>query len=136
MRYTLEEIAEGLNGLEYGKEPAEDIVKYCEDNNITIVYWYSDDCTEFRGAFYDELGSYEGGTFISNKGRKLEAEWEKDPTCPQTFATDIPHATFDVAEDDELYCIGIVFESIPGEKWWREVDDEYQQYLELKEKFE
>jgi len=135
MNYV-EKLAAELNGMEYGTEPSEDIIKYAKNYNIEIVYWYSDDCTEFRGLFDEELGSYNGRAFISNMGRRIKAECGIDPQCEYTFSTDIPHATFDVSESGDLYCIGIVFEAIYGEKWFDEDDDEYKQYLELKERFE
>jgi hypothetical protein len=34
--------------------------------------------------------------------------WGKDDTS-WSYETDIPHATFDVLEDGEVYCRGIVF---------------------------
>lgn len=42
--------------------------------------------------------------------RVIEAVWCPDePDCSWAYKTDIPHVTFDVVEDGELYCRGIVF---------------------------
>jgi hypothetical protein len=42
--------------------------------------------------------------------RELEAEWApSDPNCSWAYRTEIPHETFDVIEDGELYCRGIIF---------------------------
>jgi hypothetical protein len=103
---------------------------------LAIVFGASDDLMEFRGAIDEELGAYDGGSaFVTSDGilendcddedcphfKKLEskaqeiiAEW-----CPRdgegnTYAswlmkTEIPHKTFDVMEDGELYCRGLVF---------------------------
>ena len=49
------------------------------------------------------------------KGRKIEAVW-----CPEdengtilsswAYKTDLPHKTFNIMEDGEIYCVGIIFE--------------------------
>ncbi len=39
----------------------------------------------------------------------IDALWCKEPGYSWTFRTDIPHATFEVVEDGEPYCRGIVF---------------------------
>lgn len=42
--------------------------------------------------------------------REIAAEWApSEPNCSWAYRTEIPHATFDVMEDGELYCRGIVF---------------------------
>lgn len=45
-----------------------------------------------------------------NGGKTIEALWSpSDPDCSWAYKTDIPHETFDIMEDGELYCRGIVF---------------------------
>ena len=74
---------------------------------------------EFRGAIDDEADCYNGGTawihldklidgpnFVGTK--QIDAIWCKD-NIPWQYETDIPHETFDVLEDGEIYCKGIVF---------------------------
>ena len=45
---------------------------------------------------------------------KIEAVWaEQDPKgreCSWHYKADLPHATFDVMEDESLYCVGIVID--------------------------
>lgn len=45
-----------------------------------------------------------------DKCRKVEAVWHDDGNPCWTYETDIPHATFDIVEGDEVFCRGIVFE--------------------------
>lgn len=41
---------------------------------------------------------------------EIYAEWSpEDPECSWLITTEIPNATFDILEDGELYCRGIVF---------------------------
>jgi DNA-binding XRE family transcriptional regulator len=47
---------------------------------------------------------------IDLRGHKIEAIWSpEEPACSWLIKTDIPHATFDITEDGELFCRGIVF---------------------------
>lgn len=47
-----------------------------------------------------------------NAAKKIEGVWAKDGYW-WTLKTDIPHATFEIKEDNEKYCRGIVFKA-----WW------------------
>ena len=124
---TIEQVAKQLHGCEYGNEGSDRLWKQCKEAGIVVVYGYSDDNVELAGAIRDEVGAYGGGTvYVSSEGlcvskcshgedcpyyqmslataRKIEASYS-----PWEFKTDIPHVTFDVMEDGELYCRGIVF---------------------------
>lgn len=129
---TPEEAAAELNGNQYGKEISKELRKLMKDAGLVAVYGASDDLIEFDGAIYDEVGAYNGTTayvnelgLVQNKcdegdscpnwrqtGRIIKALW-----CPVTvegnpiwaFETVIPHVTFDIMEDDKLFCKGIVF---------------------------
>jgi hypothetical protein len=51
---------------------------------------------------------------LKQKAKTIEAIWcegdeEKENPISWTYETDIPHSTFGIVEDDEIYCIGIVF---------------------------
>lgn len=49
---------------------------------------------------------------INKKCSSITAVWcPDDLNCSWKYETDIPHATFDIFEDGELYCRGIVFEA-------------------------
>lgn len=129
---TKEMLAEQLNGREYGNEIDAFEEKAAMDNGLIVVFGYSDDCTEFRGAIYEEAGGGEieftkSGVFKDEEDtevlekydnpitfNKIEAVWGPEDRKSNVYAswiykTQIPHATFDIMEDGELYCRGIVF---------------------------
>lgn len=125
---TTKEIAQMLNGMEYG-DISKDITNAATSANIVICYGASDDLVEFDGAFCDE--AYGPGKVYLNGASLLTPECECDD-CPHekarrenapfinaiwndkegpawTYETLIPHETFDVMEDGEVWCRGIVF---------------------------
>lgn len=99
-----------------------------------VVFGASDDLMELRGAIYDEFGSE---VYILNKKViQLDDNFRGDmdnqieflrkyikekiytidslygnftDDISWTYKTDIPHAKFNVLEDGEVYCEGIVF---------------------------
>lgn len=131
---TKEQLAVLLNGREIGQEIDASEAAEAKRAGLVVVFGDSDDLCEFRGAIYDEAGCYDGGDiFITRTGKlldeheepcrcrfcsyqdvkkgclKIEAQWCMDGYS-WTYATDIPHATFDIKEDGVNYCRGIVFE--------------------------
>lgn len=128
---NIQEFAEMLNGREYNMEitPAEE--RLAKELGFVVVFGFSDDCIEFRGAIFDELGCYNGGIICLDKNGILKNECDDDD-CPYfermkqesktikavwdiegyswIYKTDIPHATFEIFEYGEKYCRGIVFE--------------------------
>lgn len=126
----LNEIAEMLDGSKYPFNTSVQEAKYAKDHGVVIVYGASDDLIEFSGAIYDEDACYDGGTvFINRSGiirskcdnekciyfrdahsnaSTIEAIWDRDGYS-WMYETDIPHETFDILEDGEKYCRGIVF---------------------------
>jgi hypothetical protein len=135
MKITKESVAAELNGIEYPCRIKKDLVEQAKAAGLVIVYGASDDLMEFEGAIYDELGCYEGGdAWIDSKGlldrgqiddddeaiadfvarkkkaQKIQAIWsECGNDAAWTYRTDIPHATFDVMDEGDTYCRGIVF---------------------------
>lgn len=126
------EAAERLNGSEYRNEGSKELFAKMKNAGLVAVFGASDDLMEFRGAIYDEVGCYDGGTAcldengllrnecdnedcphfarLKKSARTIKAIWSPDePECSWIYETDIPHETFDVMEDGELYCRGIVF---------------------------
>lgn len=126
------ELASLLNGREIMKEITADEEKQAADAGLVVVFGYSDDNMEFVGAIYDEVGSYEGGiAYLTKDGilhepdcgddgcqylsaarsaaKAIEAVWHDEGGPCWTFRTDIPHETFNIYEDGELWCVGIVF---------------------------
>lgn len=125
-----EELAAKLTGREYGEEITEQECKEAKKEGLVVVFGYSDDNAEFRGAIHDEVGAYDDTFIPVTKEGILQNECE-DEDCPYfakleekatkihaiydeegyswIYKTDIPHATFDIMEDGEKYCRGIVF---------------------------
>lgn len=132
MSHLTDEIAAALNGTEYGNDFPADVVARAKANRIVIAYGHSDDLLELDGFDRDEVDAYDGTTVAFNSagmikpecddddcphekrrfdaGAKLELAWNDggDP-CAWTFETKIPHSKFDILEDGELFCIGVVF---------------------------
>jgi hypothetical protein len=133
---TKEELAKALNGTDLFEIVSEELKKAARDNNLVIIYGYSDDLLELEGAIRDEVDAWQGVTVqLSKKG--LSMPTCKDPECccnlqadPSaravkastnvkdseyfwTIETEIPHATFDILDkrDDEYkFCRGIVID--------------------------
>lgn len=131
------EWAERLNGREYGKEITWKEEMQAKDDGIVIVSGSSDDIMVFSGAISDELDAYNGATayitpsgilegcskdpraerckylFAAKKGAvQIKAHWSPDSLDASWLIeppATLPHETFDIMEDGELYCRGIVF---------------------------
>lgn len=114
-------------------------------SGLVVVYGYSDDLIELRGAIEEEVGLYDGGTIrLCSAGLvpewpsdgyrevedaveyfrrhemphvNIEAKWDHDGYS-WWLNTTIPHATFDILDDGEKYCRGIVFlaSSLDGQR--------------------
>ena len=110
---TIYEFAEKLDGRQYGNELT--LIEEREAANLgfVVVFGYSDDCAEFRGAIDDEVGCFNGGRVYEDGDKFIDAVWGEG-RIDWTYETNIPHATFDIYEDDYKYCRGIVFE-VQGE---------------------
>lgn len=128
-----QELAKILNGGTYRNETTKKIEQTAKENGIVIVFGASDDLMEFRGAIYDEVDCYEGGTAYLNANGLFQSKCDDD-NCPYaqneklscktitsiwcgkdtdftwSYKTDIPHATFEILDDDEKYCLGICFD--------------------------
>ena len=126
-----EQFAEMIDSREYLSEMSNTERKIAKENGLVVVFGQSDDLMEFRGAIDGELDCYNGGTAYLDETGLWENQCE-DEDCPYaarektkcktiravwhdgggpcwTYETDIPHATFDVYEDGEAWCVGIVF---------------------------
>lgn len=132
---TAKELAEMLDRREVGNEITPREERSAKDAGLVVVYGYSDDNVEFRGAIDEEVGAYEDTIIYLNQGGLLEEPACNDAencTCPyfeaaknaaktitaiwrdgegpsRVFSTDIPHETFTIMEDGEPWCVGIVF---------------------------
>jgi hypothetical protein len=131
---TREEAATVLNGQEYGSDYFAINGKLFDEMKISglvAVYGASDDLMEFNGAINDEIDAFNGttayldshGLIVNNcpsddcphfahmkkNAATIEALWCAEEELSWSFKTDIPHSTFDIFEDGEVFCRGIVF---------------------------
>lgn len=134
MKITSKQLAELLDAREYDNEITPEEEKLARDNNLVVVFGASDDLCEILGAIDDEVGCYNGGNFFINKNgvsditeedeevlnkygvldqikdqnRGITAIWDQDGYS-WTYKTDIPHETFEIVDNGNKYCRGIVF---------------------------
>jgi len=135
---TKEDAAALLNGFEYPARGIDTHAKALKEAGLVAVFGQSDDLMEFRGAIYDEVGAYDGGSALVDSeglipnfetvldegdedtlaayfrrkpaGMAVEAVWSPDDLeASWLIRTKIPHATFDILEDGDLFCRGVVF---------------------------
>jgi hypothetical protein len=132
---TKEMLAAQLQGLSYRAEPSKVLLSTAYAAGLVIVYGASDDIIEFRGAWCEEYGAGNGETFLLTpdgvfdndacidaciyyreaqdkairEGSKLTALWCEEEPYSWTYKTTLPHATFEIYEDDKPYAKGIVF---------------------------
>lgn len=136
MKDEMLKLKEMLDGVEYPlfrNNIFDAATRYAEENGIVIVSGGSDDLIEFYGAIVDEFGCYGGGdVWINREGvlhdpdcdceyanswykdqkkhcAKITAIWNKDDIDWQ-YETDLPHITFDIKEDGNTYCRGILID--------------------------
>lgn len=125
------ELAAQLYGATYGMAMRKALKAEAIAHRLVVVYGHSDDLMEFDGAIYDEIGANDGATAyltsagllqndcgnddcphfkkLKEKAATIEALWCKEEGYSWTFKTDIPHETFEITDDGEPYCRGIVF---------------------------
>lgn len=125
------DLAALLDGREYGKEITREEAAAAKVDGLVVVFGASDDLMEFRGGIYDEIGCYDGGTaYLTDTGllqndcdneecphfakikaaaATINAVWGNGVGYSWLYETAIPHATFEIFEDGETYCRGIVF---------------------------
>lgn len=132
---TVKELAAALSGREYGMEISREEERAAKEASLVVMYGYSDDCVELRGAIDAEIGAYEGTAvyigkdgmigdptcsdaehcacpyFVTarNAAKTIKAIWNDAGGPFWTFETDIPHEAFTIMEDGEPFCVGIVF---------------------------
>lgn len=132
---TKEELAALINGREYGAEITNEEAAQAKAAGLIVVFGASDDLIELRGVLHDEAGAYGGTTvhidsdgfipdwdgvdhddeeeaalYFKRKGggKSIKANWDRDGYS-WVIETELPHAAFDIVEDDEKFCRGIVF---------------------------
>lgn len=132
---TAEQFARLLDGREYTEEMSEDDNAIAAESRLFVFFGYSDDNLELRGIIYDEIGAYEGievciaktlhtpywgiineemkaivGNFVKNlKNFIVKIDWCPEYLdCSWLITTDVPSFPFDIMEDGDLFCRGIV----------------------------
>lgn len=129
---TPKELAALLDGNQYDNEITKEQEAIAADNGLVVAFGYSDDNVVLCGAIDDEVGAFDGTTFhVTRDGvlwapdcncdeckyfeiakraaSEIKAIWHNSGEATWTFETTIPHETFRIYEDGELFCVGIVF---------------------------
>jgi hypothetical protein len=128
---TREELASAIDGNEYRSEINKRAAIQAKESGLVVVYGASDDLVEFEGAISDEVGGpgiipitrtgilqseCDGGDecpyfeAILKAATTIEAIWCGEPSGPSwTYKTALPHSTFNIMEDGDVFCRGIVF---------------------------
>lgn len=134
-KLTKEILAAQLVGADYPFSLTKALAAQAAEAGLVVVYGASDDLIEFEGAFQGEGDCYEGGSFkIDAAGllpdfdqldgeeehadyarRKpdahdIHAVFTPDNEYTWRYETKIPHATFEITEDGEPYCRGLVID--------------------------
>lgn len=139
MKMTKEQMAALLNGREIGQEITKDEEHIAKESGLLVVFGASDDLMELRGVVHDEAGCYNGRSVLvsalagilpkwevligfqpsqcevrdwfaqKDDSFLIEALWDQDGVA-WSYKTELPHATFDIMEDGEVYCRGIVID--------------------------
>ena len=133
------ELAKALDGREYLQEITDDECRQAKDANLLVVSGASDDLAELYGFTRDEVACYDGGTFyIDRKGLAptwpedeergyeeakeyfdrvnmpritVTAVWCRSDDDPAwTYKVDAPVERFNIMEDGDVYCEGVVID--------------------------
>ena len=107
---TLKEFAEMLDRRQYHHEISKEEEMLAKELGFVVVFGYSDDCAELRGAIDDEIDCFDGGLLEHDSlPAGIYADWcPKDIDCSWAYQTTLPHEKFRIYEDLDLYCVGIV----------------------------
>ena len=101
---TAKLFASQLDGREYPFELSRDEERIAQDNRLLVVYGASDDLCELEGFTREESGA-PGLVCV------IEALWcEEDGGPSWTYRTTAPHETFNIMEEGDVYCIGLVIQ--------------------------
>ena len=133
-----EQLADKLTGREYGSEITEAEEAQAKADRLVVIFGYSDDNLELRGAIDDEVSAWGGTTVVIADGNiledieddrevlekygfleavekklaaatKIEAKWDEGGYS-WLIETRAPHSTFEILCDGEKFCRGIVID--------------------------
>ena len=122
------EFAAILNGRAYRKEMTKGEEAWAKEFGLVVAFGSSDDLVELRGAISEEVNAYEGTEIYftpdglledcecscpyfekaKEKAVVLEAFW-REGDWTWTFSAPFPCETFEIFDDEEKFCRGIVF---------------------------
>lgn len=127
-------VAKQLQGCQYPLRLGKETKSQLRDAGIVIVHGASDDIMSFKGAIDDEVSCYEGGTAMVDaeglldentedmsedelrhhldrkaRAKAIHALWSDHAGPAWTYNTEIRCETFEMLDDGEAYCIGLVF---------------------------
>ena len=125
------DIANKINCRSYRSEITPEIRQMLIDANSVAIFGCSDDLIEFDGKFRDEISAWGGRDFQLNKDGlpvskcsegddcfyfkqhimrlcNFTVEWYDSGCSWFIYTNDIDYATFDICDDGEIYCQGIV----------------------------
>jgi hypothetical protein len=129
---TKEQFAKMLDGREYREEITKEESQQAEKLGLCVIFGFSDDGVVIKGVVDEHEGAWNGATLLFDKnglikndcedercpyyekllehGKKIKISWHDEGNPCWTIETEIPHAKFNIMEDDEVYGEGIVFE--------------------------
>lgn len=136
---TKEQLALSLNGRLIGQEITEAEERTAKQEGLLVIFGASDDLCELRGAIYHEIGApgdilIQDGVLLPEieddeakvlsrhslleemkkrreRALRVTACWCAVRGGPAwTYKTTAPHATFEVIEDGEVWCRGVVID--------------------------
>lgn len=130
---NIKEFAQMLDGRQYHNEITVAEVEKAKELGYIIVCGYSDDGCEIYGAFREEYDCYEGGVIEDKRlPKSITAVWcDKDRDCAWSYKTDMPYAEFNIFEDDELYCVGMVIDLKESKMSYKEAYEYLEDWDEL-----
>lgn len=133
---TKEQLAQKLNGREYGDEITYEESAAAKSDGLVVIFGYSDDNVELRGAIDDEISMWDGGTLYLHQGGCLDNPddidcdrcikqlkqkqkkciaiaccWDAEPyswIIKPEYDNSIPFASFEIVEGKDKFCRGIV----------------------------
>ena len=110
---TTQRAAAYLDGRQYREEGTRGFFAELRAAGLVAVFGASDDIMIFDGAIHDEFYDKTCVTACGRTGDAgiwcVEPLWCAEPGISWTYKTNIPHETFEIWEDDEIYCRGLVF---------------------------
>jgi hypothetical protein len=132
---TKESLAKQLDCRERGDEIDDDESAEAGRSGLLVLFGYSDDNVEVRGLSEDEIPAFEGTTLYVHAGgilgyhddgcdccycghkaakskcAQVKAVFDGGKGYAWHFETALPHATFNICEGEENFCLGIVLDS-------------------------